>query len=140
MGVSSGGSVSGLSRRVKAHNPAIKVIAVDAEGSVIFGGAPKKRHIPGLGSSIVPALVKEALIDDVVMVPERESATACQELLLRHGLFVGGSTGTVYAAIVRYADKLRRPTPPNVLFLCADRGTAYLDTVFNPAWTQKLSL
>jgi len=138
IGVSSGGTISGLSKRIKEHNPATRIIAVDAEGSIIFGGPPKKRYIPGIGSSIVPALVQEAIIDEVIMIPEHESATACKELLYRHGLFVGGSTGTVYAAILRHQEKLRQAQPPNVLFLCADRGTAYLDTVFNPSWTAKL--
>jgi len=138
VGVSSGGTVSGLSRRVKAHNPNVRVVAVDAEGSVIFGGPPKRRYIPGIGSSIVPPLVGEALIDEVVMIPEAETVVACRELLERHGLFVGGSTGTVYAAVKRYLPKFERDRTPTAVFLCADRGSAYLDTLFNPEWATKL--
>src|SRR5437762_2740055 len=131
IGVSTGGTIAGVSRRLKECYPNVRIIAVDTEGSVIFGDAPKKRHIPGVGSSIVPPLVAEAAIDDVVLVPERETAAACRELLVTHGLFAGGSSGTAFAAIKRYASKLTRST---VLFLCADRGTPYLDTVFDPAW------
>src|SRR5881394_2592593 len=135
IGVSTGGTIAGMSRRLKECYPNVRIIAVDTEGSVIFGDAPKKRHIPGVGSSIVPPLVSEAAIDDVVLVPERETAAACRELLVTHGLFAGGSSGTAFAAIKRYASKLTRST---VLFLCADRGTPYLDTVFDPAWTTRL--
>ncbi len=135
IGVSTGGTIAGVSRRLKECYPRVRIIAVDTEGSVIFGDAPKKRHIPGVGSSIVPPLVAEAAIDDVVLVPERETAAACRELLVTHGLFAGGSSGTAFAAIKRYASKLARST---VLFLCADRGTPYLDTVFDPAWTTRL--
>src|SRR5437667_11630443 len=109
-------------------------IAVDTEGSAIFGGAPRKRHIPGVGSSIVPPLLSHARIDDVVLVPERETVQACRELLTTHGLFVGGSSGSAYAAIKRYKAKMTGPKRPTVLFVCADRGTPYLDTVFDTGW------
>ena len=116
----------------------MRIIAVDTKGSVIFGDAPRKRHIPGVGSSIVPPLVSEALIDDVVLIPERETVAACRELLVTHGLFAGGSSGTAFAAIKRYASKMTRAGCPRVLFVCADRGTPYLDTVFDPAWANRL--
>jgi len=136
--VSSAGTISGVSRRLKEHYPHIHVIAVDTEGSVIFGGPPGKRHIPGIGSSIVPPLLAHARIDDVVLVPEHETIQACRELLMDHGLFVGGSSGTVYAAIKRYAARMTGARRPTVLFLCADRGTPYLDTVFDPNWARRL--
>src|SRR6266446_2396200 len=136
--VSTAGTIAGVSRRLKEHYPNIRVIAVDTEGSAIFGGAPRKRHIPGIGSSIVPPLLAYAEIDDVVWISERETVAACQELLTTHGLFVGGSSGTAFAAIKRYAPRMTGATPPTVLFLCADRGTPYLDTVFNPTWATRL--
>lgn len=136
--VSTAGTIAGVSRRLKEHFPKIRVIAVDSVGSVIFGGAPHKRHIPGLGSSIVPPLLSEARIDEVVMVPERATVRACNELLTTHGLFVGGSSGSAFAAVQQLAPKMAGPRPPRVLFLCADRGTAYIDTVFNPDWATRL--
>lgn len=141
IGVSTGGTIAGVSRRLKERWPAIRIIAVDAQGSVIFGDTPRKRHIPGVGSSIVPPLVSQALIDDVVLIPERETVAACRELLAKHGLFAGGSSGTVYAAVKRCAPTLARESHgerPTVLFLCADRGTPYLDTVFDPSWATRL--
>ena len=128
-----------MSRRLKERYPKVRIIAVDTEGSVIFGDAPRKRHIPGVGSSIVPPLLSEALIDDVVLIPERETVAACRELLVTHGLFAGGSSGTAFAAVKRYAAKMTRGRrPPTVLFVCADRGTPYLDTVFDPTWANRL--
>src|SRR6266487_5426276 len=103
LGVSTAGTIAGVSRRLKKRYPDIRVIAVDTEGSAIFGGAPRKRHIPGIGSSIVPPLLSHAKIDDVVWISERETAQACRELLTTHGLFVGGSSGTAFAAVKRYA-------------------------------------
>lgn len=137
IGVSSGGTVAGVSRRLKEHNPSIRIVAVDAEGSVIFGQKPKRRYIPGLGSSISPPLVKEAIIDDVVIVKEAETVAACHYLLECHGLFVGGSTGTVYSAIQRYFSDHSSGKRPRVLFFCCDRGTGYLHNVFASDWASR---
>ena len=137
IGVSTAGTIAGVSRRLKERYPNVQVIAVDAEGSVIFGGAPRKRYIPGIGSSIVPPLLSHARIDDVVLIPERETVQACRELLTTHGLFVGGSSGAAYAAIKRYASRMVGRKRPTVLFLCADRGTPYLDTVFDTNWATR---
>src|SRR5438876_7687434 len=122
IGVSTAGTIAGVSRRLKEHYPNVRIIAVDAEGSAIFGGTPRKRHIPGIGSSIVPPLLSYAEIDDIVLIPERETVQACQELLTSHGLFVGGSSGTAFAAVKRYAAKMPAYTHPTVLLLCADLG------------------
>ncbi len=138
IGVSSGGTIAGMSRRLKGQYPGVKVIAVDATGSVIFGGSPKRRHIPGLGAGIVPPLLSHALIDDVVIVSEKDTAAACQQLLWEHGLFVGGSSGTSYVAVQRYGDQMRSTPGATAVFLCTDRGTAYMDTVFNTEWVRRL--
>lgn len=138
VGVSTAGTIAGVSQRVKEKFPSVKVIAVDAEGSVIFGGPPKKRHIPGIGASVQPGLLKYAHIDDVVLVPEIETVRCCHELLNRHGIFAGGSSGSTYAAVKRYLHKVRGTHQPNVLFMCADKGTAYLDSVYSPEWARRL--
>jgi N-(2-amino-2-carboxyethyl)-L-glutamate synthase len=138
IGVSTGGTVAGLSRRLKERYPAVKIVAVDASGSVIFGGPPRPRHIPGLGASIVPPLVDQAQIDEVAMVSERDAAAGCRALLWEHGLFVGGSTGSSFAAVQRYAQRMPPASKLTAVFLCADRGTAYLDTVFDAGWVARL--
>jgi cysteine synthase A len=138
VGVGTAGTISGVSRRLKECYPRVRVIAVDTVGSAIFGDTPRKRHIPGVGSSIVPPLLAHARIDDVVLVSEREAAEACRELLTAHGLLLGGSSGSVYAAVKRLAPRITRFRRPTVLFLCADRGTAYLDTVYDADWSARL--
>jgi cysteine synthase A len=70
--------------------------------AAIFGQKPRKRWISGIGSSICPPLLQHAIIDDIVIVREADTIAGCRELLDRHGLFVGGSTGTVYRAIQNY--------------------------------------
>src|SRR5260370_30634720 len=129
MGGSRGGRIGGMSGGLKERYPKVRIIAVDSEGSVIFGGKPGKRHIPGIGSSIVPPLLSHACIDDVLLISESETVEACRELLTTHGLFVGGSSATAFAAVKRYAAKMAVYKRPTVLFRCADLGTPYTATV-----------
>jgi len=137
--VSSAGTLAGVSKFFREARPTVRIIAVDAEGSVIFGGPAKKRFIPGLGSSIVPEQLGWASYDAHVAVPERDSVTACERLLAEHGLFVGGSSGASFAAIDRYRPEFEDlGYRPQVGFYCCDRGTAYLDTIFDPAWAAAL--
>lgn len=143
LGVGTGGTIAGVSRRLKQANPAVRVIAVDAEGSMVFGGPPKRRCLPGLGSSIRPPLVQEAEIDEIMIVSEVDTVAACHQLLNRHRLFVGASTGSVYSAIGRYFAGRRNIAALRVLFLCCDRGSAYVHNVFDPewaAWRERISV
>lgn len=131
--VSTAGTVAGISRRVRERFPHARVIAVDSAGSVVFGGPAATRRIPGVGSSMVPRLLDLAHIDDVVIVEERDAVAGCHALLQGYGIFAGGSTGSVFAAIERYFDGHQGPRP-TAAFLSADRGLPYLDTVYDPAW------
>ncbi len=137
IGVSSGGTVTGASQIVKQRFPEARVVAVDIEGSVIFRPEPKKRYIPGMGSSMRPSILDGAQIDDVAFVSEPDVVRGCRELYARHGMFMGGSTGTAYQAIQSYFAAHPPAGRPTVAFLAPDRGMAYLDTVYNPAWTQE---
>ena len=136
--VSSGGTISGISKRLKEKFPKMKVIAVDVEGSVIFGGPPKKRYIPGMGASKVPPLIKYAEIDDVIYLGEYEALEGCYSLLKKHSIFAGGSTGVVYQAIQKYFEKHDISSNQNVLFLAVDGGMPYVDTIYNSQWAASL--
>ena len=128
--VSSGGTISGISSRIKEDYPNAKVVAVDIEGSVIFGADPKKRNIPGIGSSMVPELLKDAIIDDVMIMNEEESIKACQKLSREELFLVGGSSGTVYAAIEKYFKKNKIVDDINVVAVFPDRGDRYIGMIY----------
>ncbi|MGW7019523.1 2,3-diaminopropionate biosynthesis protein SbnA [Streptomyces decoyicus] len=139
VGVGTGGTIAGLSHRIKETYPGCVIVAVDTEGSVIFGGPPKKRLIPGIGSSIVPPLCGQALIDQVEIVSEARAVEACDALVAKYGLYAGGSTGSTYAAVQDYFARHRPGAHrPRVAFIAADRGHAYARTVYDPAWVQQL--
>jgi N-(2-amino-2-carboxyethyl)-L-glutamate synthase len=136
MGVSSGGTITGVSKKVKEKFPNAQIIAVDVEGSVIFGKEARKRFIPGIGSSIRPKILNDAFIDDVVMVNEDETMDSCIELLEKYNLYVGGSSGSVYAAVKKYFSLSGVSRPTNVMCVFADKGERYITTIYNPEWRQ----
>lgn len=136
MGVSSGGTITGVSNRIKERFPHAEVIAVDIVGSVIFGHSPGKRYIPGIGSSMVPEILKKARIDDVVMTDEVSTIEACHELLRQHYIFVGGSSGSVYAAIKKYFSTRKMAKKIDVVTIFPDRGERYTNSLYNEKWCE----
>lgn len=138
LGVSSGGTITGVSRKIKENFPHCKVIGVDVEGSVIFNGKAGKRFIPGIGSSMVPRILSDARIDEVVITDELASIDACYELLREYGCFAGGSSGTVLAGIRQYFTTYPTSQPVNVVTVFPDRGERYYDTIYNQNWFEKL--
>ena len=137
LGISSGGTISGVSRKVKENFPQAKIIAVDVEGSLIFKTKAKKRYIPGIGSSMRPKIIEKAHIDDVVIVNEASTIQACHELLNKYNCFVGGSSGSVFAGIKQYFSDKDLSEEINVVSMFADRGERYFDTIYNEQWTQR---
>lgn len=134
LGISSGGTITGVSRKIKAKFPDAKVIGVDIVGSVIFGHPPKKRYIPGIGSSMVPRILKQARIDDVVMMDEISTIKMCHELLEQHNIFAGGSSGSSFGAVKKYFAGKILDSDVNVVIIFPDRGERYVDTVYNEKW------
>lgn len=131
-GVSTSGSIMGTSRRLREKFPHLLVVGVDAVGSVIFDGPKGKRTLPGIGASRVPELLKRDEIDRVIHVNDYESAIACRELVMKEGIFAGGSSGSVVAAIQKLLPELQGPA--NIVTLLPDRGDRYMDLVYDDEW------
>lgn len=134
--VSSGGTITGVSIRLKQVFPRVKIIAIDVEGSAIFADRPKVRFLSGIGSSIKPPLLKRALIDEIILLPEADVVQGCQLLLRDEGVLAGPSSGATYWAARRvYQEQCQSPAISVLLF--PDRGDTYLDTVYNPDWVSE---
>ena len=133
--VSSGGTITGCARFLKERLSHLTVVAVDAEGSAIFGQPPHSRYIPGVGSSIVPKNVDRSLIDVVIHVPEEDTVRECHRLLEEEGIFAGGSSGTVISAMRRFfRETLGRDGDTRAMAIFADRGERYFQTIYDPSW------
>jgi cysteine synthase A len=137
--VSSSGAITGISKSIKEKNPDIKIIGVDVEGSVIFNAPPVKRYISGIGASQIPPIIKNALIDDVVIVSQTDIVKGCFELLNEQVIFAGASSGAVYLAAKNYFKEKSYFTPPTSLLIFPDKGHTYLDTIYNKEWGEQLA-
>ncbi len=134
IGVSSGGTITGLSKKIKETFPKAKIIAVDICGSVIFGTTPHKRFIPGIGSSMVPKILEKANIDEVFFVTEADTIKYCKILLKEHSIFAGGSSGSVFAAVNLYFADRKVSGKQNVVTIFPDRGERYYNTIYSDEW------
>ncbi len=135
-GVSTSGSIMGTSRRLKEKFPHLKVVAVDAVGSSLFGATKGTRKLPGIGASRVPELLRREEIDQVIYVNDWESAMGCRALLHHEGIFAGGSSGSVIAAIQKLVPALDQNS--SIVTLLPDRGERYLDMVYDDDWVEAL--
>ncbi len=133
---SSGGTVTGISKKLKEHYNNVKVYAIDVEGSLIFQNRPKKRNISGIGSSIKPEHVSKAYIDEVLVLNESDIIEGCNDLVNEQMLFCGGSSGAAYFGAKSVLKNLKKNV--DALIICPDRGDAYLDTIYNEDWVMKI--
>jgi cysteine synthase A len=136
VGTGTTGTLGGVSERLRHEFPNVKIVAVEPVGSVTFGGSPGKRNIPGIGTSLRPKLADLSNPDRIVEIDEATTVEACLSFVRDYHLLVGGSTGTVLAAVQKLASEF---TPGDtIVAISPDLGDKYLDTVYNPAWVQSV--
>ncbi|MCL4120061.1 UNVERIFIED_CONTAM: hypothetical protein GTU68_011762 [Idotea baltica] len=131
---SSTGTASGCRDYLRSLNRKTKVVAVDAIGSVLFGGVAGERMIPGLGAGKVPRLARGQTFDDVVRVSDLDCVIGCRRMALQEAIMAGGSAGGVLEAVRKYGSRLNGKTCVAILH---DSGTRYLDTVFSDEWVEQ---
>jgi len=131
--VSSTGTLQGCQQFLQSHGRRAQLVAVDAVGSVLFGGSPGRRLIPGLGAGQVPPLARDGVQADVLRVSDAQCVVECRRLAHREAILVGGSAGGVLSAIRARSNQLAEKT---VVAILHDSGTRYLDTVFNDEWVE----
>ncbi|QSB06082.1 pyridoxal-phosphate dependent enzyme [Natronoglycomyces albus] len=99
VGAGTTGTLMGCLEYRRQHRLDHEIAAVDAIGSVTFGGALRRRFIPGLGTSRRPEIYSEAEKFEQILISETETVVECRRLARRYGILVGGSTGTVLEAV-----------------------------------------
>jgi N-(2-amino-2-carboxyethyl)-L-glutamate synthase len=134
VGAGTTGTLMGCVERFR-DIPATAVVAVDAVGSVTFGGAPAPRRIPGLGTSRRPEIFRDDGSFHKVLVAEPDTIRVCRRVARDYGLLVGGSTGTVLAAVEAFGERI---APDSIaLAISPDLGDRYLDTIYSDEWIIK---
>jgi cysteine synthase A len=125
--VSTGGTVTGLSRKLKEKYPNIKMVAVDIQGSLVFSDKAQKRTLSGIGSSISSVHIQGAQIDDVQILSQNNIIKGCRQLLDEEMVFGGASTGAVYFAAKEY---MKQNPGKKALIISPDDGKSYMDNVY----------
>jgi N-(2-amino-2-carboxyethyl)-L-glutamate synthase len=136
--VSTGGTLAGIGRYLRETSPATEIVAVDARGSVIFGGQPGPRRLTGIGSSRASAFVGPRLYDDHILVGDEAAFTACRMLARATGIRVGGSSGAALAACAQYLG--RHPDVREIVCVCPDHGDNYSTSIYSDAWLRRAGL
>jgi 2,3-diaminopropionate biosynthesis protein SbnA len=132
VGVGTSGTLMGCLEYRRDNRLSHRVVGVDAEGSITFGGSSKRRYIPGLGTSRLPEIYSDDGSFHKVLVPENESVAQCHHVARAYGLLVGGSTGTVLAGVRRMQDEI--PPGSRVVVISPDLGDKYLSTLYSEQW------
>ncbi len=141
-----GGTISGIGRYLHEKNKNIKVLGVDAVGSVI-----KKYHetrefdpseiapykIEGLGKNLIPGATDFDAVDIYEKVNDKDSAFAVRELLQKEGMFCGYTSGAVLQATRQYAEKGLFDENSYVVLVFADHGIRYMDKIYSDKWFEE---
>lgn len=138
-----GGTISGAAKFLKEKNPNIRILGVDAYGSVL-----KKYHetkefdneeiypyrIEGLGKNLIPTATDFDIIDEFMKVTDEESAHTTREIAMKEGLFVGYTSGAVVQAIKQFAEQGEFDENSNVIAIFPDHGSRYMSKVYSDEW------
>jgi len=140
-----GGTISGTARFLKEQNPNIRVIGVDAYGSVL-----KKYHetgaldtneiypyrIEGLGKNLIPGATDFKIIDEFIKVTDAESAHTAREVSRTEGIFVGYTSGAVMQALKQLNELNTFDENSNVVVIFPDHGSRYMSKIYSDQWME----
>lgn len=138
-----GGTISGTARFLKEKNPNIKILGVDAFGSVL-----KKYHetkefdsneiypyrIEGLGKNLIPTATDFDAIDKFIKVTDEDSAHTARNIAKKEGLFVGYTSGAAFQAVKQFAEEGEFNAESNVVIIFPDHGSRYMSKVYSDDW------
>ena len=128
-GVGTGGTVSGVGKRLKELNPEVQIVAVEpADSPVLSGGNPAPHKIQGLGAGFVPKTYDASAVDKILTVTNDDAIRTSRELAKTEGLLVGISSGAAVYAALQLA-KLPENKGKNIVAILPDTGERYLSTV-----------
>lgn len=129
------GTIRGCAEYIRDHNLTTRIIAVDAVGSVIFGGPKSKRLIPGHGSAIIPPLFQPDLAHYTIHLNDFDCVLGCRKLTRTEAILAGGSSGAVIMAVEKFYDQI--PDGATCVAILPDRGERYLDTIYADDWVEE---
>jgi len=138
-GVGTGGTISGTGKYLKEKMPNVQIVGVDIEGSILLPFfktgkvvEAKSYVLEGIGEDIFPDNVDFSVMDDMVLIHDKESFIMTRQLLTKEGIYTGGSAGAAVVGAIRYAEQLKEPK--KILVILCDSGNRYTGKIFNDEW------
>lgn len=138
-GIGTGGTLFGAGKYLREKKPSVRLVLADPEGSMLAHWQAGKEGksgsylVEGIGGDFIPGLVDLSLIDEAIQISDADSITTTKMLLEREALFVGGSSGCVVSAALKYC--LAHATEKlTVVAVLPSSGRLYMQTIFNEDW------
>ena len=145
-----GGTLSGIARYLKEKKPSVKIIGVDADGSLIkkyfdTGEVDKGElhpyYIEGLGKNLIPGALDTSVIDEFVKVNDTESALMARKISRATGIFCGYTCGAAWVATQKYNQEHPFSNESVVVVVFPDHGSRYMNKIYNDQWlAEKLNI
>jgi cystathionine beta-synthase len=136
-GVGTGGTISGVGKYLKERKPDVKIIGADPEGSIYTSPTNMRPYkVEGIGEDFWPGTFEASLVDEFVMVTDRDSFLTARRVSREEGVLLGGSGGTVVWAALQIAQ--RDDSAQNfIVVLLPDSGRGYLSKLYNDDWMRE---
>lgn len=126
--VGTGGTISGVGKGLKAHNPNIRIVAVEpANSPVLSGGKPGPHKIQGIGAGFIPKTYDGSVVDEIIQVRDEAAFQTSRELAQTEGLLVGISSGAAVCTALQLAQRPEN-ADKTIVALLPDTGERYLST------------
>ncbi len=141
VGIGSSGTITGLTQCFREKLPSVEIVLADPEGSVLADQVNKGRYdkagswlVEGIGEDFIPDICDLSMCRKAYSIPDGESFAVARSILLKEGLLVGSSTGTLVAAALRYCREQKKAK--RVVTFACDTGNKYLSKLFNDFWME----
>lgn len=136
IGVGTGGTVTGIAKKVKEANPDIQIIGVDPYGSILGGGTEIHPYqVEGIGYDFIPSVLDNELIDEYIKVNDKDSFLMARRIIKEEGLLVGGSSGSAVWAALQAAKRLKKGQ--KCVVILPDSIRNYLTKFVDDKWMEE---